>query len=301
MPRLPRCTPCVCSALLAAVLLTGCAPAIGPAVEDAQIVMRVRTALVNDPDLGTHPIDVRVAAGVVTLTGVVPSESEARRAVDLVRRVEGVRDVTPALEVGAAPAPPLVAPAEPQESAVARPREGPLRLIGLGVSLTGARTRDTGLGNTIAGGPLLRLPNRSGLTPAVGFSWTEVEVESGPRGDPGLAHLNIRPVMIGLSYNLAHDRGVVSASVVGGYAFNTLAVERNAPGAGRAIAVSGAPVWRPGLSTWYDVSPRVGLNVFLGGLVVRPRVTFASNDEIWSESLRADALLVSVGLAWWLF
>lgn len=299
MSLLPRVT-LRATALVAAAILSGCAPAIGPAVQDAQIAMAVRTALVNDPSLGTYPIDVRVAAGVVTLLGVVPSDADARRAADLVRGVAGVRDVTPALQVG--PVPTATPVPVPQASGVARPGpSSPLRLIALGISATGARTHDTGLGDALAVGPSVRLPDRSGLGPAIGFTWTEVDVEAGPRGQAGLATLTLRPVMAGLAYNIAHDRGVVSASIVGGYAFNSLAADRRVAGAGRAIGVRGAPAWRAGVSTWYDVGSRIGLHLFVGGLFARPRVTFATDEAVWTEKMRADALIISVGVAYWLF
>lgn len=63
------------------------------AMEDATITARVKTALLNDPQISATKIDVTTADGVVTLTGTVRSEAEAARAIDLARQVGGVKDV----------------------------------------------------------------------------------------------------------------------------------------------------------------------------------------------------------------
>jgi hypothetical protein len=77
----------------AAALVTaaGCGPSIDARViEDAHTAVRVKTALVNDAELGTRAIEVRVSRGVAQLSGVVESEGEAARAVALARTVAGV-------------------------------------------------------------------------------------------------------------------------------------------------------------------------------------------------------------------
>lgn len=51
-------------------------------------------ALLEDPDLSQRPIEVcAIADGIVELTGLVATEEEADRAVDIARRVAGVRTV----------------------------------------------------------------------------------------------------------------------------------------------------------------------------------------------------------------
>ena len=56
-------------------------------------MVRIRTALVNDPQLSLRGIEVRVTAGVAYLTGSVASNEEAQRLVSLVRAIAGVRAV----------------------------------------------------------------------------------------------------------------------------------------------------------------------------------------------------------------
>ena len=69
------------------------------AVADAEVGVRVKTALVNDPQLGPRGIDVRINRGLVILVGQVNSAEEATRAVDLARGVPGVTDVRSQLVV----------------------------------------------------------------------------------------------------------------------------------------------------------------------------------------------------------
>ena len=150
-------------------------------------------------------------------------------------------------------------------------------------------------------GPLLRLRPRNGLGPAIAFNWTNTEIETGPGGRPGLAAIQLRPVMAGVEYGVVRGRLAVGTSAVGGYSFNRLAVDTARAGPGRAIAVGNSFVWRPGAVLWADVTPRVGINVFGGYLFARPRVTFASDTSIATERLSASSLVVSVGVAYWIF
>jgi hyperosmotically inducible periplasmic protein len=69
------------------------------AVEDAQLGVRVKTALVNDPQLGPRVIEVRVSRGLVILSGMVASDEEAAHAIELTRAVPGVTDVRSQLVV----------------------------------------------------------------------------------------------------------------------------------------------------------------------------------------------------------
>jgi osmotically-inducible protein OsmY len=54
-------------ALIAPLLLTACGKSVGETVDDATITTRVKTALLNDPDVGGLRIDVDTFKGVVTL------------------------------------------------------------------------------------------------------------------------------------------------------------------------------------------------------------------------------------------
>jgi osmotically-inducible protein OsmY len=84
------------------MLVAGCgktiAPQSKPATDDLSITTRVKTALLNDPEIAGK-IDVATANGVVTLSGTVKSPTERDKAVAVARKVSGVTDVKSALQV----------------------------------------------------------------------------------------------------------------------------------------------------------------------------------------------------------
>lgn len=303
---------------VAVVAATGCsarsAPGAPAAVADAQTAVRVKTALVNHESLGTLPIDVQVRSGVVTLDGTVRSADEEESARKLALGVAGVARVESRLQIGDPDLPPAagVSSAAPQRmlpeggtsrlpALAPRPEEGPLRLVGLGASVRVTRPSEATLGGALAVGPLLRLRPRNGMGPAIAFNWTNTEIETGPTGRPGLAAIQLRPVMAGVEYGVVRGRLAVGASAVGGYSFNRLGVDTARAGPGRAIAVGNGFVWRPGAVLWADVTPRIGVNVFGGYLFARPKVTFASDASIATERVNAGSVVVSVGVAYWIF
>jgi hyperosmotically inducible protein len=68
-------------------------------MDDATITARVKTMLLNDPQIGATKIDVTSANGVVTISGAVKSQAEAARAIELARQAPGVKDVKSELQV----------------------------------------------------------------------------------------------------------------------------------------------------------------------------------------------------------
>jgi len=76
-------------------------PAVGGAMDDATISARVKTVLLNDPQVAATKIEVSTAAGVVTLSGSVKSKADEARAIQVARTVTGVRDVKSTLVVPA--------------------------------------------------------------------------------------------------------------------------------------------------------------------------------------------------------
>jgi osmotically-inducible protein OsmY len=85
--------------LVLPLTFVACARTIDQTIDDATITARVKTALLNDPQIGVAKIDVDSANGVVTLSGTVKSEADAARAVGLARRAIGVTDVQSMLQV----------------------------------------------------------------------------------------------------------------------------------------------------------------------------------------------------------
>src|SRR5512140_3430524 len=80
-------------------LAAACGKTVGATIDDATITTRVRSALLNEPNVAATRIDVSTAAGVVTLAGAVKSKAEEERALAVARQVPGVKDVKSALQV----------------------------------------------------------------------------------------------------------------------------------------------------------------------------------------------------------
>jgi osmotically-inducible protein OsmY len=86
-------------ALLAPLLLAACGKTVGETIDDATVTTRIKTALLNDPDVGGLRIDVDTFKGVVTLSGRVKSKEEEAKAVAIARKIGGVQDVKSTLTV----------------------------------------------------------------------------------------------------------------------------------------------------------------------------------------------------------
>jgi hyperosmotically inducible protein len=76
-----------------------CGKTVGETIDDATITARVKTALLNDPQVGGMKIDVDTTQGVVTMSGIVKSQAEAARAIELARQASGVKDVKSTLQI----------------------------------------------------------------------------------------------------------------------------------------------------------------------------------------------------------
>ena len=77
----------------------GCGKTVGETVDDATITTRVKTALLNDPDVGGLKIDVDTFKGVVTLSGAVKTQAEQQKAIAIASRMDGVKDVKSTLQI----------------------------------------------------------------------------------------------------------------------------------------------------------------------------------------------------------
>jgi hyperosmotically inducible periplasmic protein len=89
-------TAAVVSTMFAALAACTSSPAdrtVGVALEDTAISARVKAALAGDPDVKARDVQVETYRGTVQLSGFVDSPENIRRAVDVARRVDGVREV----------------------------------------------------------------------------------------------------------------------------------------------------------------------------------------------------------------
>ena len=86
-------------ALLAPLMVSACGKTVGETIDDGTITARVKTALLNDPDVGGLRIDVDTFKGVVTLSGAVKSPAERDKAITIARKTPGVKDVKSTLQI----------------------------------------------------------------------------------------------------------------------------------------------------------------------------------------------------------
>ena len=80
-------------------LIVACGKTVGETIDDTTTTTRVKTALLNDPDVGGMRIDVDTFKGVVTLSGRVKSQAEKDQALAVARRINGVSEVKDALQI----------------------------------------------------------------------------------------------------------------------------------------------------------------------------------------------------------
>lgn len=92
----------IASVMLLALVACSSSPTdrrLGVAMEDTAISAKVKAALAGDPDVKATDVQVETFRGTVQLSGFVDSPENVRRALDVARRVDGVREVRNALIV----------------------------------------------------------------------------------------------------------------------------------------------------------------------------------------------------------
>lgn len=93
--------PKIFTAFLSIILLTiflGCASTpkkegTGEYFDDTVITTKVKTAILQEPSLKSAEINVETFKGIVQLSGFVNSPADINKAVEVARRVEGVKSV----------------------------------------------------------------------------------------------------------------------------------------------------------------------------------------------------------------
>lgn len=288
-------------------MLAGCAAAIDPqAIADAQTAARVKTALINDPELGAMPIEVRVAQGIAHLTGRVPTQEEASRAIALARRVAGVQDVESQLQIGGetavdpAPPPPLPPSAGRDLDQELRDLQAPPTLLALGASVSRTYPRDDALRPRLAVGPMIKLGGGRGVGPAIGFNWFHTDVALAAEGGEGVSRIYLKPFMAGVAYTVGPEHVSITTALVAGIAFNSLKV-RNPTGGPLAVDVGNSFVWRPNVTVWRNLTRRTVLQVSAGYISTRLRVTFLDGDAVHVRHVNGNTVAISSGVAYRLF
>lgn len=85
-------------AAIALIAMVGCSSTrtqegTGEYIDDTVITAKVKAAIFDDPMLKSSEINVETYKGVVQLSGFVSSREAIVRAVDVARRIRGVRSV----------------------------------------------------------------------------------------------------------------------------------------------------------------------------------------------------------------
>ena len=84
---------------LALTVTVACGKTVGQTIDDTTITTRVKTAMLNDPNVGGLRVDVDTFKGVVTLSGRVKSPAERDQALGIARSIDGVIEVKDALQI----------------------------------------------------------------------------------------------------------------------------------------------------------------------------------------------------------
>ena len=84
--------------VIAVLILMGCTAmtgrqSVGEAVDDTAITAKVKSSFLADSVVSASAIDVDTTAGAVSLNGIVKSEQERQRAIQLAQSTQGVRVV----------------------------------------------------------------------------------------------------------------------------------------------------------------------------------------------------------------
>ena len=99
-----RNTPALVLAALMATMMVACSatstrPSTGQMIDDSAVTAKVKAALIQDPVTKAHQINVETFKGEVQLSGFVDDDEARTRALQVARDIEGVKNVTDAMEL----------------------------------------------------------------------------------------------------------------------------------------------------------------------------------------------------------
>jgi hypothetical protein len=144
----------------------------------------------------------------------------------------------------------------------------------------------------------------------MGLNWYAVDVDRPVGGaTTTLGELHIRPIMAGYGYTWARGKNAVSASLLGGYAFDSMNMSDGAPAAYQSrlgvqatdVDASNTFVVRPEIDFWHDINKLFGLNINVGYMIARPDVTVTTSAGIDRRTARADQFQIRVGVVYSIF
>jgi hypothetical protein len=141
-----------------------------------------------------------------------------------------------------------------------------------------------------------------------GLNWYSAHLDHsvGEASPFELGELHVRPLMAGYGYTRIFGRTAVKVGALGGYAFTTfqmlpageVALRRQMGVASLSTDTSNTFVVKPQVIVWHDLSKKMGLNMSLGYVLARPRLTISTPDGDDARRLRADVIMFRVGLVY---
>jgi hypothetical protein len=144
-----------------------------------------------------------------------------------------------------------------------------------------------------------------------GLSWFSTRLDRTIEdSSSGIGKLNVRPILGGYGYtHVFSQRTSVSASMLGGYAFTSFSLDQSARDRFRT-ALGDGPfkadaantfVLKPEVSTWINLTEKIGLNINAGYILARPTVTIRTSGAQDRRRVNADMLMLKVGFVYSLF
>jgi hypothetical protein len=160
-------------------------------------------------------------------------------------------------------------------------------------------------------GFLFRLGNgKPGWGWKYGLNWYSTDLDQTLSGvEREFGELKVRPVMGGYGYTRLIGSVQVSANILGGYAFTSFEVRPSFDEAYRRMAgvqslhtdPSNTFVLKPEISTWINVSRKIGININTGYMVARPTVTVSGAFGEDRRRVSADMFIFKVGAVYSIF
>ena len=179
----------------------------------------------------------------------------------------------------------------------------------LGAAVTSVQPPDADVESAIGVGLTVGRIVRQGWGLTGALNWYEPDLRGGFAGvDETIGRLRVRPMMGGVNYTFMAGRLAISPALVAGPSFNRLRlrdvardridlVEGNHGNSVGKVAVA----VRPGVNLSYAVTPRVAVTGFGGYLFNRPEFTFRTPGGELRKRWKADAIVLSTGVAVALF
>lgn len=147
----------------------------------------------------------------------------------------------------------------------------------------------SGLSHSFQPTPLVRLRLKAGFGPTLGYGAFRAGFADGD------ARMRMRTLMVGPSYRVERGRIAGSVALLGGYAFARL---ETAPTGQR---LRGTLAWQPSASLWYDASDKFGLHASAGYLFARPSLVVDGPGGAVKRQVRADTLVLRLGVTYAIF